>query len=395
MKSPRIQIKPRMTLCNAASCLALIVTGISAHAAESSKLRQSPVGAFGGEMAASTDNPGFFGTAALSVTDIYKVVDANGNGITPPVPSSVPLQTGPATGGAVPSGTYSLSLPTGSIDFSQTQTQVNLLGGYLTESTYNGGRLAFAVNLPLIKQSRTVILSQPLGTVSPTPNAALPAALRGAIGAVANATNAQIQAQVAASARTPVVQNADVSGFGDTELSMLWIHHKDRLKVAAGVSLFVPTGMYDKARGPNPGFGDFYTLRPGVALTYSLNPNHTDAAWDAGVTVAGRVSFGINTSNKETNYRSGNFVYAETGLIKVINNWAFGANLLAIQQVTDDSGTGAPANGSRYKNYGAGPFLSYKIPGQDAGFNLQYSQSFGSRNALMSKTLQLRVIKAW
>jgi hypothetical protein len=132
-----------------------------------------------------------------------------------------------------------------------------------------------------------------------------------------------------------------------------------------------------------------------VAVTYSLNPNHADAAWDAGVTVAGRVSFGMNSPNKDTGYRSGNFAYLETAVVKVSGNWAVGANLLGIQQVTDDTGTGAPADGSRYRNYGAGPFVSYKIPGQDAGFNLHYSQNFASRNALVAKTLQLRFIKAW
>jgi hypothetical protein len=183
--------------------------------------------------------------------------------------------------------------------------------------------------------------------------------------------------------------------MGDTELSLVWVHHHDRLKVVAGASLFVPTGDYDKTRGPNPGFGNFYTLRPGVAVTYSLNPKHTDEAWDAGVTVAGRVSYGINTKNKDTEYRSGNFVYLEAGITKVMGNWAIGSNVLSVQQTSDDTGTGVPVGTGRYRNYGVGPFLSYKLPGEDAGFNLHYSENFGSRNALVAKTLQLRFIKAW
>ncbi len=178
-------------------------------------------------------------------------------------------------------------------------------------------------------------------------------------------------------------------------MSAVWIRHQDRLKVAAGVSLFVPTGAYDKSRGPNPGFGNFYTLRPGVAVTYSLNPNHQAGAWDSGVTVAGRLSYGINTRNKDTDYRSGNFVYLEGGVIKVSGHWAFGANLLAIQQVTDDTGSGATLGANRYRNHGGGPFLSYKIPGQDAGFNLHVTRNFGSRSALVAETVQLRFIKAW
>lgn len=382
---------PCIPIFKVVSCLALIVSGVNADAGEGFRLRQSPVGAFGGEIAAPADNPGLFGTAILSYINIYKVVDGSGEGITLS-PKTLPLPTGTPTKGAIANGTFTLNVPVGSIDFNQNQTQVNLVGGYLTESSYGDGHLAFAINVPLIKQSRSFVAVQPLGTVSPTPGATLPAALRGAIAAVASAVNGQVQAGVAAVAAT---HNTDVSGLGDTELSMVWVRHQGRLKVAAGVSLFVPTGAYDKTRGPNPGFGNFYTLRPGVAVTYALNPNATDAAWDAGITLAGRLSYGINTTNKDTDYRSGNFVYAELAAIKVVENWAFGTNLLATQQVTDDSGTGAPADGNRYRTYGIGPFLSYKIPGKDAGFNLQYSDNFGARNALVAKSLQLRFVKAW
>jgi hypothetical protein len=173
------------------------------------------------------------------------------------------------------------------------------------------------------------------------------------------------------------------------------VRHVDRLKVAAGVSLFVPTGSYDKNRGPNPGFGNFYTLRPGVAVTYNLNPKHTDAAWDAGVTLAGRVSYGINTRNKDTDYKSGNFIYSEGGIVKVNGDWAYGLNVFSIQQISDDTGSGATLGGNRYKTNGVGPFVSFKLPGKDAGFNLQYSDNFGGRNAIVAKSLQLRFVKAW
>ena len=372
---------PGLASFKTVSCLALIAASVNAMASEGSRSRQSPVGAFGGEIAAPADNPGLFGTASLTYLNIYKVVDSKGDPIAV-AGRTVPLPTGTPTGGAVPNGTYALSVAPGTVDFNQRQTQLNLVGGYLTEDLYSDGRLAFAINVPLIKQSRTFIAVQPAGTVTPTPSAALPAPLRGAIAQVGAAVNAQVQAGVAA---TAAAQNADVSGLGDTELSMVWVRHHDRLKVAAGVSLYLPTGVYDKTRGPNPGFGKFYTLRPGVAVTYALNPHPADSAWDAGVTVAGRLSYGINTMNKDTDYR----------IVKVMGDWAFGSNLLTTQQVTDDSGTGAPADGNRYRNFGIGPFLSYKLPGRDAGFNLQYSDNFGARNAIVAKSLQLRFVKAW
>ena len=374
-----------------ATCLALLAVGLHAHAGEGYKLRQSPVGAFGGEIAAQTDNPGFFGTIALSHASIDRVADENGNDITLPT-RSVPLPTGPYTLNRVPDGSYALAVPAGTIAFGQTQSQINLMGGYMTEASYGGGRLAFAVNVPLIRQSRTFVAAQPLGSVTPTPPAGAPAALLAAIKALGDGANAQVQAGVAAVAAS---HNAEVSGLGDTELSLVWVRQQERLKFAAGVSLFLPTGVYDKARGPNPGFGNFFTLRPGVALSYALNPQQADPSWDAGVTVAGRVSFGMNSPNQDTNYHSGNFFYTELAVAKVVGNMAFGANLLSINQVTDDVGLNVPGDGGRYKNVGFGPFLSYKLPGKEAGFNLQYGRNVSSRNALVANTLQLRFIKAW
>jgi hypothetical protein len=387
MKISRQSPLPAVTLIQTACMLALTAGALSASAGEGYKLRQSPVGLFGGEMAAPADNPGFFGTAALTYSRIYKVVDDAGNNIAV-APRSIPLPTGVPTGGRVPNGTYTLNVPAGTIGFSQNQTQLNLLGGYLTESTWADGRLAFAVNLPLIQQNRSFTATQALGTVSP----AVPAPLQAAVGAVAAGANAQVQSGVAAQVAS---QNTSVTGLGDAEVSALWVRHKDRLKIAAGASLFLPTGAYDQNRGPNPGFGRFYTLRPGVAVSYALNPGAGSNGWDSGVTIAGRLSYGINSRNTATDYRSGNFLYAEAGVVKVSGNFAFGANITATQQTTDDSGTGATLGGLRYRNYSAGPFLSYKLPGKDAGFNLHFSQNFGSRNALVAQSLQLRFIKAW
>jgi len=391
MKNSHLCTRPTPIAIRSTFCLALLATALNVSASEGYKLRQSPIGAFGGEIAALVDNPGLFGTAVATYTHIYKIADDSGNDIGVSA-RTVALPTNSKAGLPIPDGTYNLNVAAGTIKFDQSQTQINLIGGYMTESTYADGRLAFAVNVPLISINRTFFASQPAGTVSPVPGAALPAQVLGAITTMANTANFSVQSALIARNAS---ENVSVSGFGDTELSAIWVRHENRLKVAAGVSLFAPTGAYDKNRGPNPGFGNFYTLRPGVAVTYSLNPNHSDSSWDSGVTVAGRLSYGINSSNLETDYRSGNFVYTELGLTKVSGNWAVGANVLAIQQVTDDSGSGVSAGGSRYRNYGFGPFLSYKIPGKDAGFNLHFSRNFGSQNALVSESLQVRFIKAW
>lgn len=390
MKSPASHYSPRSVL-RATSCVALFVAASGVYASEGYKTRQSPIGAFGGEIAAGADNPGFFGTAVTTYVHIYRIADNNGDDVTV-AGRAIALPTNSKAGLPIPDGTYTLNVAPGSIRFDQAQTQVNLMGGYMTEDTFAGGRFAFAANVPLISINRTFFATQPTGTVSPVPGAALPPQVLGAVTTIANTANYTVQSGLIARNTS---ENLNVSGLGDTELTAVWVRHENRLKVAAGVSLFIPTGSYDKTRGPNPGFGNFYTLRPGVAVTYSLNPNHTDSNWDSGVTVAGRLSYGVNSSNLDTDYRSGDFVYTEAAISKVTGKWAFGANLLAIQQVSDDSGSGATSGGNRYKNYGFGPFLSYKLPGKDAGFNLHFSRNFGSQNALVSESFQFRFIKAW
>lgn len=375
---------PRQLVFATLPWVALLTCGLNAQAAESFKLRQAPVGAFGGEMAASADKPGFFGTASLTQLQIYKIADASGNDVAPPPIS--PIQLNPTLPNKV-------VFPAGSLAFNQDQTQLNLVGGYLTESTYGNGHMVFAINLPFIKQKRSYIVTQPAGVLTPAATTPpLPATVVAQLNGGTVMANAEVQKRVNAAS---VPQNLEVSGMGDAELSTVWIRHADRLKVAAGVSLFVPTGSYDKTRGPNPGFGNFYTLRPGVAVTYNLNPKHSDSNWDAGVSIAGRVSYGINTRNKDTDYKSGNFLYAEGGIVKVAGDWAYGVNVFTTQQMSDDTGTGAPAGGNRYKTNGFGPFVSYKLPGKDAGLNLQFSDNFGGRNAIVVKSLQLRLVKAW
>jgi hypothetical protein len=375
---------PRQLVFATLPWVALLTCGLNAQAAESFKLRQAPVGAFGGEMAVSADKPGFFGTASLTQLQIYKIADASGNDVAPPPISPIQLN---------PTLPYKVVFPAGSLAFNQDQTQLNLVGGYLTESTYGNGHMVFAINLPFIKQKRSYIVTQPAGVLTPAATTPpLPATVVAQLNGGTVMANAEVQKRVNAAS---VPQNLEVSGMGDAELSTVWIRHADRLKVAAGVSLFVPTGSYDKTRGPNPGFGNFYTLRPGVAVTYNLNPKHSDSNWDAGVSIAGRVSYGINTRNKDTDYKSGNFLYAEGGIVKVAGDWAYGVNVFTTQQMSDDTGTGAPAGGNRYKTHGFGPFVSYKLPGKDAGLNLQFSDNFGGRNAIVVKSLQLRLVKAW
>jgi hypothetical protein len=367
-----------------------IACGMSAHAAENFKLRQAPLGGFGGDIATPADNPGFFGTASLTQLTIQGIKGPTGDALTKSSGvSGVPLGLIDVRFAAL--NAIRASVADGTVSLTQDQSQLNIAGGYLTESKYADGRIAFVANVPFVKQSRAVQLAYPNATFSPD-SPLLSATNRALI-------NGGLQAKAKAASDTAT---GDASGLGDTELSAVWIRHTNQLKVAAGISVFVPTGKYavarDTALQANPGFGDFYTIRPGVAFTYNLNPSQAHQDWDAGVTLAGRVSYGVNTVNKDTRYKSGNFVYSEGAIVKVSGNWALGMNVFSTQQVTDDTYSGTDTTkivNGRYKTLGGGPFISYKIPGQDAGLNFQVNNNFQGRNAINVKSYQLRLIKAF
>lgn len=370
--------------------VAALTASFNASAAESYKLRQAAISTFGGDIAAPADKPGFFGTASLTQLTIEGIKGPEGGGLTKASPlSSTPLRLVNAAFVGTPLANVQASVAPGSVSLTQEQTQINIAAGYLTETTYANGRIALVANVPLVKQSRTLLLSYPDATFSPNVVPANYAAM------VNNAVRA-------AASNASNTATGDAAGLGDTELSAVWVRHVDRIKVAAGVSVFVPTGKYDVARDAltqaNPGFGNFYTVRPGVAFTYNLNPNYSHQDWDAGVTIAGRFAYGFNTENKDSKYKSGNFIYAEGSVVKVMGDTALGFSLFSTQQITDDSYSGTDLTktiNGRYKTMGGGPFVSYKIPGQDVGFNFQINRNFSGRNAIDVTSYQLRLIKAF
>jgi len=383
----------------------VIACGMNAHAAENFKLRQSPLGSFGGDIATPADKPGFFGTASLTQANIEGIKGPTGEAYTKPtgvtnlsLTNLAALKQDARINAALASnpalGPMQVTVDNTKVSLKQDQTVVNLAFGYLTETKYSEGRVAFVANVPLLKQSRTLLLTP--SPVSFSPSQPQYASARPTVSGLLN------QANINDANDKSNLATGDATGLGDIELSTVWVRHTGPLKVAAGVSVYVPTGKYnavsDANSQANPGFGNFYTIRPGVAFTYNLNPSQAQQDWDAGVTIAGRVSYGVNTVNKDTLYKSGNFIYSEAAVVKVSGDWAVGMNVFSTQQVTDDTYSGTDltklVNG-RYKTLGGGPFVSYKIPGTDAGLNFQVNNNFQGRNAINVKSYQLRLIKAF
>ncbi|KQP18105.1 transporter [Pseudorhodoferax sp. Leaf267] len=357
----------------AAAC-GLFFIGAPASAGEDFQIRYSLAGTLGGEIFASPDLKGLTGGIALTRVDVHRLTGDDGNKLTQTTPGgTVPLPA-PTPSALYP--TYGanrvLVHGTGSL----VQWNLGLL--YLTETTYNGGRIAVGLNLPY------GIKKQAFRAEGATPalrwNPAVPAPTQAAVGA---RFGAQYQSTLAATADAA---SGDVSGIGDVELSLGWRQATEQLRVTVGASLVLPTGKYNDEAGPDIGFGNFYTLRPAAQVVYLPVPE---------VALAGRLTLGFNTTNRDNDLRSGNWATLETAAGYKSRVGVFGVHLLHAQQYQDDRNS--PWGSSRYRSTNGGFFYTARFPDRDDGFviTLQRMASLSSRNAKHGSYSQIRVSKSF
>ncbi|WP_167772496.1 transporter [Ramlibacter henchirensis] len=351
-----------------------------AHAADGFKLRYPLSGTLGGEVLAPIDKPGWFGSAMVTQIRVDKVTDDTGNSRQQPVAGT--FATPAPVAGAVRTANFSGSV---AIETEQDQTQANLILGYLTQQTWAGGRLSFAVNVPYTtKLERKLALSgatpalgtlQPALTSPPLPPGAAATAQAAAQAGFASGYQANLAAQSAAG-------TVEMSGIGDVEVGAAWAWQQHQLKVVAGAVLALPTGEYDAASTANIGFGNYYTLRPGVMVAWS--PNQT-------ITLAGKASFGISSRNKDNDVRSGNFAGIDAVAMTRTPIGVVGGQFIRVQQVQDDSGGTFGPN--RFRANGAGLFYTTLVPVLGAALNLQYMKMIDTRNAMSGSFYQVRLSK--
>lgn len=351
---------------------ATLVLAGAAQAAEDFQLRYNLAGSLGGEIFAPPDLQGLTGGIALTRVDIRKVTGNDGALLTQTLPGgTVPL---PAP---TPSALYpSYGPTTGRIDARGSLLQWNLGLAWLSTQRYGGGRLALAINLPYATKKQGFAADAATPTLNW--NAAVPAATRAA---VQSQFAAQFQAGIADQL---AAQGGRVSGIGDMELHAGWRHADARLRVLAGASLVLPTGRYNAAPGPDIGFGNFYTLRPAAQLVYLPRPD---------LALAGRLTVGLNTRNRDNHLRSGNWASLEAAAGYMTRLGPLGVHVVQAQQFQDDSGN--PWGTSRYRSTNAGLFWTTRVPGLDAVLTLQHMVTLSSRNAKHGSYSQLRLSKSF
>lgn len=160
------------------------------------------------------------------------------------------------------------------------------------------------------------------------------------------------------------------TGLGDIVFGpALGWHHSPNLHTVAAIDIFAPTGDYSKTEAVNIGRNYWAThLLGGVSW---IDPK----GWNADA----KVMYGINGTNKDKDYKSGNEFIVDYAL-----GWGFGNGLTAgvggyiYRQVTDDTGAGA-ASPNRGRSNAIGPSLKYDS-GKGWFITAKYQAESGVRN---------------
>lgn len=351
----------------------LLCAAVSAHAAEGFQVRYNLAGSLGGEMFAPPDTHGFAMGAAATCISVDRITGGDGRALRTTTPGGTVAVPG------LPSSLYP-SYGSNQVESAArgTLTLYNLAAAYISEARFGGGRLAWLVNVPYgIKAQRLAGKATPPSLSWPdptTPDAATQ-------GAVQQQFSSQYMAAVNGAA---AAETGKAAGIGDVELQGGWLYADEQWRVLAGASIAMPTGRYQSAAGPDIGNGNFYTLRPAV-----------QAAWlpRADLSVAGKLTVGINTRNKDTGLRSGNWVGLETALAYMTPIGPVGLHSVHVQQTQDDGGN--PLGSARFRSNNVGLFFTTKLPVIDAVVTVQTMKTTDSRYAKHGTFQQIRVIKVF
>jgi len=183
-------------------------------------------------------------------------------------------------------------------------------------------------------------------------------------------------------------------GIGDMHLGpVVGFHPSDKLHIATGLDLVVPTGSYDRDDLVNLG-NNYYTLQGVLAVT------HADPA---GFNADMRLMYDYNFENRDTHYQSGEELHLDYTLGWGLNNgWVVGIGGHAYTQITDDqcsfSDCAAAArvdasHGNRGRSLSVGPAVQYSS--NDGWlFSAKWQEESGVRNRSEGQTYWFKVTTA-
>jgi hypothetical protein len=176
-----------------------------------------------------------------------------------------------------------------------------------------------------------------------------------------------VSAEVTLPAGGTAQRSDDANGLGDIEfwpIAMSWAALANNLHVTALGGIYAPTGGFQNNRLANQGLG-YWTFEPGVIVSYFNQKN--------GIEGTSYVGYDFNTTNSDTDYKSGQVFHVDGTAawhFLPVGKGAFGAGATGfyLQQTTSDSGSGARLGGFKTMSAGLGPVISYGAQYSKLGF---------------------------
>jgi hypothetical protein len=147
-------------------------------------------------------------------------------------------------------------------------------------------------------------------------------------------------------------QSAHETNFADFTgtLGVSW-HLDQKNSIVLGMDMGMPTGHYNVNNSANAGV-NHWSFQPTIGYHYS-DPEGLEIGTTA------RLIF--NTKNNATDYTSGTQFVWDYAVGWNIKQWRVGAVGYYMDQLTDDRGPTAPADGHRTKAFAIGPSVSYSF----------------------------------
>ena len=153
--------------------------------------------------------------------------------------------------------------------------------------------------------------------------------------------------------------------------------------------IYAPTGGYVLGRLGNPGL-NYWTFDPIVGAAYG-NPK-------SGFNAAIHFGYAMNTENKDTSYKSGDYLHIDAAIQQILPLGSgflnFGAEGWYFQQQTCDSGSGATLGCFKGRTSGIGPVVGYIQPlrEQKLIFELKWLPELETKNRLNGDYVWLKMV---
>ncbi|HET7086625.1 MAG TPA: transporter [Rhizomicrobium sp.] len=196
-------------------------------------------------------------------------------------------------------------------------------------------------------------------------------AMGGAIAVAGSSLNANLVSPKAVSSF-----HAGTSDFADSILTPVIVGwNQGNLWWNASFSLYLPTGGYTPGQfniGRN-----VMGYMPAVAMTW-FDPA---SGWD----VSGAMTFVAQSRNEATDYQSGWLMHLDWGIGNHITpSWEIGLAGNWMQQLSDDSGTGAKLGPFRAQSFGLGPAATFatKWDGMPVSFTAKWERDVTHTNTI-------------